>query len=85
MIFMSADLLDRIRTIAADTFDTPVEKINAESSPDSIEGWDSLTHLNFLLALEQSFDLELAPEEGDKIGEGIAKAVAVLETRLKGR
>jgi acyl carrier protein len=52
-----------VRHIVADLFSIPVEKVTIESSPDTIEVWDSLQHLNLVLALEQEFDVQLTPEE----------------------
>ena len=60
---MDQSVLDRIRQIAADVFGVPIEQIVPESSPDSIETWDSMQHLNFALALEQTFSIQFEPEE----------------------
>jgi acyl carrier protein len=60
---MADSVLEQVRRIAADTFNVPLEQVTAESSPDTIENWDSLQHLNLVLALEQEFGLQLAPEE----------------------
>jgi acyl carrier protein len=56
-------VLDQVRLMAADIFNVPLENVGAESSPDTIENWDSLQHLNLVLALEQHFGLEFVPEE----------------------
>jgi len=60
---MTESVLDQVRRIAADIFNVPLGRVTAESSPDTIENWDSLQHLNLVLGLEQSFGLEFAPEE----------------------
>ena len=62
---MSAPLFDRVRTIAADVLEVPASKICADSSPESIDTWDSVHHLNLVLALEQEFNLQFEPEEID--------------------
>lgn len=64
---MSARLFDRVRTIAADVLEVPAAKISANSSPESIETWDSVHHLNLVLALEQEFKLQFEPEEIDQM------------------
>lgn len=64
---MSARLFDRVRTIAADVLEVPAAKISANSSPESIETWDSVHHLNLVLALEQEFNLQFEPEEIDQM------------------
>jgi len=46
---------DSIRQIAGDVFKVPVEGVSLSSSPDTIESWDSMHHLELVLALEQEF------------------------------
>jgi acyl carrier protein len=55
--------LDRIRQMVADIFSLSADQISAASSPDNIEDWDSLQHLNLVLAVEKEFDLQFSPEE----------------------
>lgn len=65
---MTAPLLDRVRGIAADILQVPVAEVGPDSSPESIATWDSVHHLNLVLALEQEFNLQFEPEEIDQIG-----------------
>jgi acyl carrier protein len=60
---VSQPLLERVRQIVADIFNLPQSRIEPGSSPDTIEGWDSLRHLSLTLALEQEFDVQFTPEE----------------------
>ena len=50
----------------ADVLDIPVGQISSETSPDTVETWDSINHLSLVLALEQifgvAFDLDEIPE-----------------------
>jgi acyl carrier protein len=55
--------LDRVRQVASDIFAVPVESIGADSSMDTIDAWDSMQHLNLVLALEEKFDVHFSPEE----------------------
>jgi len=41
----------------------PIEEINSESSPDNIPAWESLSHINLVLALEAEFEIKLSPED----------------------
>jgi len=66
---MPDQLLDRIRGIAADVLEVPVTKINAVSSPENVDTWDSVHHLNLVLALEQEFNLQFEPEEIDQMND----------------
>lgn len=60
---MTSPLFARTQRIVADLFNLPPERITPASSPDTIEAWDSLQHLNLVLALEQEFGLQFTPEE----------------------
>jgi len=49
---MKNSILNEVRQIVADIFNLPLECITAQSSPDTIEGWDSLQQVNLVVALE---------------------------------
>lgn len=44
-------------------FEIPETDISEDSSADNIENWDSLRHLNLILALEEEFDISIPDEE----------------------
>jgi acyl carrier protein len=79
---MIESVLDQVRRIAADIFDMPLERVTAESSPDTVETWDSLQHLNLVLALEQNFQLAFAPEEIEEMLT-IKSVVTLINEKLK--
>jgi len=54
---------DRIKKVMSDVFNIDVSLINNESSPDNIENWDSLKHMNLIVALEEEFEIEFDDEE----------------------
>jgi acyl carrier protein len=60
---MRDSVVQQIRQIAADIFNLPMEAVTTESSPNTIENWDSLQHVNLVLALEQHFNVQFVPEE----------------------
>ena len=53
--------------IFSDVFQVPREQVKADSSPDTIANWDSLQHLNLVLALEQEFNVQFTPEEIEQL------------------
>ena len=57
----------QVRQIAADIFNLPLNRVTRDTSPDSAQHWDSVQHLNFVLALEQSLGIILEPEDIDQI------------------
>lgn len=54
---------DRIKNVMAAVLDISSEEINDDSSPDTIESWDSLKHMNLVVALEEEFGIQFTDEE----------------------
>ena len=54
-MFMQGELEERIKQIMADILDLDPQSIDGSSAMDTIESWDSLTHINLCLSLEQDF------------------------------
>ena len=53
----------RLKQVLANVFGEESESINDESSIDTIENWDSLKHLNLILALEEEFEVSFDEDE----------------------
>jgi acyl carrier protein len=60
---MKNKLEDRIKNVMSSVFELPVEQINENSSPDTIGSWDSLKHMNLIVALEEEFGMEFSDDE----------------------
>lgn len=72
---------ETIQRIAADVFEVPGDRIEASSSPDTIETWDSLHHLTLVLALEQEFGVQFTPEEIEQLL-SVELVAALVEEKL---
>lgn len=59
---MSSTIED-VKAAIATTFDIPVEAVRADSSSEAIEQWDSIGHINLVMALEQRLGLKFTIEE----------------------
>ncbi len=75
---MTASTLQQVRSIASDIFGVPADKITPESSPETIENWDSMQHLNLVLAIEERFGVQLEPEDIEQM-KNIGAVAAVVE------
>lgn len=60
---MNQSVADRIRQIAADLFDIPVAQVNNDLSPQTVPDWDSMQHLNLVLAIEAQLGVRFDPLE----------------------
>jgi acyl carrier protein len=79
---LTASILEQVRGVASDLFSVPVDRIKPESSPETIDSWDSTQHLNFVLALEEKFGLQLSPEEMEQM-RNVGEAAKVIENKMQ--
>jgi len=75
-------ILDQVRLIASDVFAYQADRIDTTSSPQTIESWDSVQHLNLVLALEDRFQVQLSPEDIERM-QTIGDIANLLATKLK--
>ncbi len=78
---MSSPLFETVRRIAADILEVRPNQITPQSSSENIETWDSVHHLNLILAFEQEFGLQLEPEEIDQMN-NVERIIRILEQKL---
>ncbi|MEQ8284610.1 acyl carrier protein [Thalassospira sp.] len=57
------DFENRLKQVMADILEVEVSDIVENSSPDTIESWDSLQQLNLVSALEAEFSIALVPDD----------------------
>ncbi len=72
--------MDRIDAIVATVLKIPVSSVTEETSPDTIDKWDSLAHLNLVMAIEIEFQISLSPEDAMEM-----LSVRLIRTILKER
>jgi acyl carrier protein len=67
-----------VQSVASDIFGIPVDRITPESSPETIGNWDSMQHLNLVLAIEEKFGVQLDPEDIEQM-KNIGAVAALVE------
>lgn len=58
---------DRIKKVMAAVLGVTVESIHEDSSKDTLLSWDSLKHMNLIIALEQEFNVTIPDEEAGNL------------------
>ncbi len=53
----------KLKQVLADIFGIDAGKVDETTSVDTVEKWDSLRHLNLVLALEEKFKVTLTEEQ----------------------
>ncbi len=76
---MSEQVLSRVQQIASDVL---LVDVTADSSPETVESWDSVQHLNLILAVEEEYGFQFSPEEMD--GAKTVGAIAGLVSARRG-
>jgi acyl carrier protein len=70
--------------IVASVLGVDVASIDDNTSPDSVTTWDSMQHLQLVLALEQEFDTRFEVEEIEAM-QRVGVILSVLEARAATR
>jgi acyl carrier protein len=81
---MNELLESRVQRIFSDVFSLSVDQLHVEASPETVSTWDSLNHLNLVLALEQEFGVQFTPEEATEGMASLGKVIALLKDKDKG-
>lgn len=76
VFFGESILSDALISLFAEELETDAAELNEESSPDTVETWDSLASMRLVAAIESEFDVELSTKEIMKMRSiGIARKV----------
>jgi len=51
---------EKVKKVMSNIFQVPIKDITDDASPDTITGWDSLKHMNLVLALEEEFGVQFS-------------------------
>jgi acyl carrier protein len=57
------DVRDRMESVFREVFDDPALVLRDDMTADDVEGWDSLTHINLIIAVERALAIKFATAE----------------------
>ena len=60
---MPASVRERVYQIVSNVLNVPIEQLSDEAGPDTLPAWDSMSHLNLVLALEWDLGVSLSDED----------------------
>ncbi|MCZ8204090.1 acyl carrier protein [Gemmatimonas sp.] len=60
---MSESTALQVRAVFTSVLGVPHERLSDDASPDTIPSWDSLTHINLMLAIEGACGVQFEPDE----------------------
>jgi len=73
-----------IEEVVSGVFGVDQASVNESSSPESIEGWDSMGHVNLVIALEQNFNVSIDIDDVMDMGSVGKIRKILLEYGVKG-
>lgn len=78
---MSEPTFERVRAIASELLQVSERRLAAEASLKDFENWDSILHLNLIIAIEQEFEAQFEPAEMEEMS-SIQEIVTLLNKKL---
>ena len=54
---------EKVFHVVSQVFGVQIDELSEDSSPDTIQAWDSLKHMNLVLALEEEFGVRFSDEK----------------------
>lgn len=73
---------DRVVGVLRETFDDPVLEVAPDTTADDVDGWDSLTNVELIVALESRFGVRFHTGEIARL-RNVGELVATIEKRLE--
>ena len=61
------ELTNQVREAIAATFGITAADVAADAAQEDVEGWDSVGHLNLMLMLEDTFDVQLEVSDMERL------------------
>ena len=79
---MSNELTEQVRSVLADVLGVPIDSVGPEATADTMDTWDSVTHVSVVMALEAQFDVSFTPEEVPELV-SVPAIVRLVETKRR--
>lgn len=76
------EVFERLTEVFRDVFDDEEIEINDGTTADDIEDWDSLEHINLVVAVEKEFSIKFNMGEVNKF-KNVGEMVDIILTRVK--
>lgn len=75
------EIKERLTMVFRQVFDDPLIELTPEMTADDVDGWDSLSHVNLLIAVELEFGIEFKQNEIQRFA-NVGELMQCIETKL---
>lgn len=76
------EIYERLNEVFRDVFDDEEITVNADTTADDIEDWDSLEHINLIAAVEQEFGIKFSMGQVVSM-KNVGEMVSIIESNIK--
>jgi acyl carrier protein len=80
---VSGSVWEQVAGIASDILGVAKSSLDRNTGPEQIETWDSVEHLNLVMAVESQFSLQFTPVEMDRMTT-LGRMAEIVEARAGG-
>ncbi len=74
------EIVETLTGIMRDLFDADDLVLQGDMTAADVEGWTSLTHINLILAVEDTFDIKIRSSEIEKLAD-VQALIALIEKK----
>jgi acyl carrier protein len=78
------EILLKVRDIIADVLDLPDLTVTKQTTAEDVEDWDSLNHINIVLAIEKQFGIKVHTAEIEEL-RNVGELVELVARKLAAR
>ncbi|MBR6328020.1 MAG: acyl carrier protein [Lachnospiraceae bacterium] len=75
------DTKERLQEVFRDVFDDDEIELTDETTADDIDAWDSLTHVQLIVAVEKEFSLKFSTVEVMRL-KNVGEFIALIDRKL---
>ena len=75
------EILEKLNSVFIDVFDDEDIKISDATTADDIDDWDSLEHINLIVAVEQEFKIKFNMNEVTNM-KNVGEMVDIIASRI---
>ena len=76
------EIFDGVNEVFRDVFDDDEITVGEETTADDIEDWDSLEHINLIVAIEKKFNIKFTMGEVTGM-KNVGEMVTIISERIK--
>jgi acyl carrier protein len=83
-----SDVRERVQAIFRDVFDDDDLVLSDGMTAAEVDGWDSLAHINLIIAIEQKLGVKFATAEISRLkehGQNVGSFLKLIEGKMTGR